>query len=334
MQPEETDNQAGKRKSWLIIFISSLTLLAIFWSVDPSVIYILTGFGAFSFYKTLQNRKLTDDEAPDEVPFEKTYQQTYYPKPSLWDQLTYMFSNPSTGRGRVDQTKLVRLVIAIFAGLVFLSIIIPILFSDGSAASSVDARQRANDYYNRQVYDSAIYFYRLAIQNDPENADLHLELGNAFLNADEADSAMIEYDKALAIQPSTEGAVHGKGIIYYNRKQYSRAIESGEIAVGINPECNDARLLIGDSFYNSSQLDSAMRWYDEAYSKGYRSAGLSHVMAYIYDNKGNTQKAIPLYKEAISYDTTRTEIYQRLGEIVAGEEGNQYRQKAAQYQKR
>ena len=77
-----------------------------------------------------------------------------------------------------------------------------------------------------------------------------------------------------------------------------------------------------------------MRWYEEAYAKGYRSAGLSHVMAYIYDIKGETQKAIPLYKEAISYDTTRTEIYTRLGELIQGEEGNEYRQKAAQYQKR
>lgn len=333
MQSEETDDRAGKRKIWLIVFISSLTLLSIFWSVDSSVFYILTGFCAFSFYKFLQNRKLTEDEVPDEPPFEKTYQQTYYPKPSIWDQLKYMFSTPSSGRGRVDPTKLVRLAIAGFSALVILSVIIPNLFS-GDSALAIDARQKAKDMYDQLQYDSSAYYYRLALENDPNNADLYLERGNAFLNADKSDSAMIEYDRALAIQPETEGAIHGKGIVYYNRKQYGKAIESGEIAIRINPKCDDARLLIGDSFYNSSQLDSAMRWYEEAYSNGYRSAGLSHVMAYIYDTKGNTQKAIPLYKEAISYDTTRTEIYQRLGELVGGEEGNQYRQKAARYQQR
>jgi hypothetical protein len=55
-------------------------------------------------------------------------------------------------------------------------------------------------------------------------------------------------------------------------------------------------------------------------------------MAYIYDTKSQAQKAIPLYKEAISMDTTRTDIYRRLGELVPGEEGNLYRQKAARYQ--
>lgn len=56
-------------------------------------------------------------------------------------------------------------------------------------------------------------------------------------------------------------------------------------------------------------------------------------MAYIYDTKGYTDTAIAFYKEALELDNTRTEIYARLGELVGGEEGSQYRQKAAQYQK-
>lgn len=331
MQQEETDNRAGIRKTWRIVFISSLTILAIFWSVDASVFYVLTGLCAFSLFKVLQNRNRTEEEAP----VEKTYQQTYYPKPSIWDELKFMFSNASSGRSHRsanDQVKLVRLVIAIFSGLIFLSIIIPIFFSDGSA-SAVDARQQANNFYERQQYDSALYFYRLAMQNDPDNADLYLERGNAFLNADITDSALMDYDKALLLRPSYKEAYYNKGLIYYMRKQYRNSINETKNAIGIDPDYTEAMILIGDDFYNSSQLDSAMIWYENAYSKGYRSATLSHLMAYIYDTKGNTQKAIPLYKEAISYDTTRTEIYQRLGELVGGEEGNQYRQKAAQYQR-
>jgi tetratricopeptide (TPR) repeat protein len=332
MQPEETNDQAGKRKIWLIVFISSLTTLAIFWSVDSSVFYILTGFCAFSFFKVLQNRKRTEDEDP----IEKTYQQTYYPKPSIWDEIKFMFSNAPSGRSQRspgNQVKLIRLVIAIFSGLVFLSIIITILFSDDSA-STADTRQKAKDMYDQQQYDSASYYYQKAIENDPENADLYLERGNSFLNADKTDSALMDYDKALLLRPSYKEAYYNKGLIYYARKQYRNSINETKHAVDIDPDYTDAMLLIGDDFYNSSQLDSAMTWYENAYSKGARSAALSHVMAYIYDTKGNTQKAIPLYKEAISYDTTRTQIYQRLGELVGGEEGNQYRQKAAQYQQR
>jgi hypothetical protein len=36
-----------------------------------------------------------------------------------------------------------------------------------------------------------------------------------------------------------------------------------------------------------------------------------------------------LYKEAIRQDTTITDIYVRLGELVSGEEGEKFREKAA-----
>lgn len=326
--PEETDNRAGKIKSWLIVFILSITLLAIFWSVDPFAFYALTGFCAFSFFKILQNWNRTEEEDP----IEKTYQQTYYPKPSLLDELKFMFSNAPSGRGQHspgNQVKLVRLVIAIFVGLIFLSVIIPILFSDDSA-STMEARQKAKEMYDRQEYDSALYYLLRAIEADPENADLYLERGNAFLNSENTDSALMDYDKALLLRPSYKEAYYNKGLIYYNRKQYRNSINQTKKAVDIDPDYSEAMLLIGDDFYNSSQLDSAMVWYENAYSKGYRSASLSHLMAYIYDIKGNSHRAVTLYKEAISYDTTRTEIYHRLGELISGEEGNQYRQKAAQ----
>lgn len=209
-------------------------------------------------------------------------------------------------------------------------IILSAMFSNDSQGS-IEFRQQASDLYDRQEYDSAAYFYSQAIKNDPENAELYLERGNAFLNGNNTDSAMIDYDRALMLRPSYKEAYYNKGVIYYNRKQYRSSINEVKKAMQADPSYIDGMLLIGDDFYNSSQLDSAMVWYEDAYARGYRSAALSHIMAYVYDTKGNTQKAIPFYKEAISYDTTRTEIYTRLGELVGGEEGNQYRQKAAQY---
>jgi len=96
-----------------------------------------------------------------------------------------------------------------------------------------------------------------------------------------------------------------------------------------NPGYNEAMLLVGNSFYNQSQLDSAIQWYEGAYSNGYRSAILCHLMAYIYDVKGETHRAINLYKEAIGQDSTLATIYARLGELIPGDEGNWYRLKAA-----
>jgi tetratricopeptide (TPR) repeat protein len=74
-------------------------------------------------------------------------------------------------------------------------------------------------------------------------------------------------------------------------------------------------LLMGDSYYALQSLDSAYVWYAEAYSRGERTPFLSHVMAYILDERGNTQEAIILYKEAVEMDSTKADVYKRLAEL-------------------
>ena len=46
-----------------------------------------------------------------------------------------------------------------------------------------------------------------------------------------------------------------------------------------------------------------------------RDAFLSHVLAYLHDNNGNTSRALTLYKEAVGMDSSRTDIYARLAEL-------------------
>ena len=76
-----------------------------------------------------------------------------------------------------------------------------------------------------------------------------------------------------------------------------------------------------------------MIWYKNAYENGgIRTRALCHLMAYIYDTKGDYSKAIDLYKEALSYDSTVVDIYKRLGELLPNEDGNYYRTQAVKLQ--
>jgi hypothetical protein len=54
-------------------------------------------------------------------------------------------------------------------------------------------------------------------------------------------------------------------------------------------------------------------------------------MADLYIQQGNNQKAIALYQEALTYDSTDGYTYGRLGSLIQGEDGNYYRTKAAEY---
>ena len=322
------DGRTHGRNRWMIALCVCLMALSIFWSVDKSIFYFLLAGSALSLFKILQLR-ITSQPNQGSSTVKKSY-EAYRPSQTwlFWQEVKEIFKKDSPGPKTPQQAKIFVALVAGFIGFVFLITILGAIFGDGNSNSSNDNYQRALAYYNNQQYDSAAYYYKFAIDNDPENPELFFERGNAFLNANNTDSALIMYDNALTLQPEHQQAQYNKGYIYFNRKNYRQAIEETKKIIAYTPDNTDAMLLLGDSFYNQSQLDSALRWYEGAYNSGFRSAALCHLMAYIYDTKGDTNRAIDLYKEAIGQDSTITDVYTRLGELVSGEEGNKYRLKA------
>lgn len=333
MEPgADSDTGGRKRRRWLLIFWISLLALAILWSVDPSFIYFTVAVAAFSLFKILQLKIQIPGETAD--PAQSSFEKYESFKPSatwlFWQDVKAIFKKDSRGPSTQQQAKTFVTLVAGFIGSIFLITILFALFGSDDAEDSMAYYQQATDYYNRQQYDSAAYYYKLAQIRDPENAELYFERGNAFLNGNKMDSALIMYDQALALNPQHYQSQYNKGYIYFNQKNYRQAIDETRKIMAYQPDYNDAMLLIGDCFYNQSQLDSALRWYEGAYSNGARSAILCHLMAYIYDVKGETNRAINLYREAIRQDSTIQDIYVRLGELVPGEDGNRYRRKAAE----
>lgn len=332
MEPNtDTDKRIRNRKLWVIILCICFAALSAFWSVDRSIAYMLLGVAAFSLFRIMQLRPGSDAQSQTNQSYsDRDYQSSTFSRPApFWQDVQAVFGKNSAGPQTPQQAKMLVIVVVGFISFVFLIIILGVVAGGDSAEDGARYYQQATDYFNNQQYDSAAYYYKLALAEDPENADLYFECGNAFLNANRTDSALIMYDNALALYPQYESAQYNKGYIYFHRKSYRQAIDETRKIMEYNPDNTNAMLLIGDSFYNQSQLDSALGWYEGAYARGYRSAILCHLMAYIYDVKGETGKAVNLYKEAIGQDSSITDIYVRLGEIVQGEEGNWYRVKAA-----
>jgi tetratricopeptide (TPR) repeat protein len=120
-------------------------------------------------------------------------------------------------------------------------------------------------------------------------------------------------ETAQAENPDT--FTYGEARVLYENEDYRGAIKVLWDDVTNNTNDTQSILLMGDSYYALKQLDSAYVWYDEAYSRGERYAFLSHVLAYIHDERGNTQEAIKFYKEAVEMDSSKADVYKRLAEL-------------------
>jgi tetratricopeptide (TPR) repeat protein len=138
------------------------------------------------------------------------------------------------------------------------------------------------------------------------------------------------FEKALSIDPDYEYARYRKAGIYAQTKRYDQAIAELKELLYQNPAYYDAMQLMGDVYYNRNSYSEALRWYEGAYTNGVRNRWICHLMAYLYDQKNEIPKAVPLYKEALYYDSTNTDVYVRLGELLQGKDGDFFRTRARQ----
>ena len=96
-----------------------------------------------------------------------------------------------------------------------------------------------------------------------------------------ATASPIYYDRILRLEPGNASAWYSRGLVFYDQQATDKALES----------------------------------FSRAYDAGMRDAFLSHVLVYLYDNTGNTSRAIGYYKEALEMDSSRADIYARLAEL-------------------
>ena len=324
-------------KIYFIVGWIFLMAMALCWSIDNSIVLILasaaTYFIFLGFYAISRGIRWGN--------WEKS--QSFRTDPSatsVSDVLKNIFSKTTTsgsfhtktsGRPVTDFTnrRVAPMIFLAVFGMFFI-FIMAIIFSSSNVSSEMgDYYNRAESQYVQGDYDSAYINYRRAWRLDESNAEAMVGYGNVLVIRNQHDSAAVMYDRAFEINPQYLNAAYAKGAMYYNLERYSECIAVMDPVLRENPEYYDGMLLVGDCYYSLKQYDDALVWYENAYENGgSRSSALCHIMAYIYDTKGDYEKAINFYREALEYDSTIVSIYKRLGELIPNEEGNYYRTQA------
>jgi Tfp pilus assembly protein PilF len=327
---------SNSSRVYFIAAICSLMLMALLWSLDSFFVYILLGTGAwFLFLGFWKN----PHAASGNNTFRSDYRKTN-PSPDLFSGMLRNSGKKSASQQQSSSTptsfsgKAVLPYVIFFFASFFFMIVVPLLFSENSIAPQ-DLEgyfQKGEQFRWAEQYDSADYYYQLAMKEEPENVEILNAYGVGLMNRNQYDRAMTLFDQALQKDPEYELARYNKALVYYYREGYRQSLSQLFRLMKTNPGYYEAMILTGDNYYVQQKYDSALYWYDEGYDNGQRSAILCHIMGYLYDRKGDQEKAVHLYQEALSYDSSRVEIYERLGELFPGDEGEQYRMTAKQLQ--
>jgi TolA-binding protein len=310
-QDTTTEKSGNRSKLYFILAAVFFLLMGLFWSLDASIVYICLGSGAwFLFlgvwhYAQSQPRVSSYGYRQQEDPGKSYSRRPHQQQKSHQAQTV-------TPEGK----KVIMMASGFIFAVFFIIVFFAIIFSDDTVGGEWSWYEQGVQFHDAGQYDSAKVYYRKAFSSDPENADALFRYGNVLMDENSYDSSIIYYDKTLRVNPDYENAQYNKGLSLYYKKNYITSRKELRELLKRNPEYVDANLVMGDNFYAQENYDSAILWYEKGYEKGARNAMLCHIMAYIYDLKNNREKAIPLYQEALYYDSTKTEVYERLGELI------------------
>lgn len=82
--------------------------------------------------------------------------------------------------------------------------------------------QQANKHYQQKNYDSAAHYYAQIAKLEPRNADVYYNLGNTYYRLNDVGNAVLNYEKALHIQPSHRQAADN---LYLAQNRISNRIQ-------------------------------------------------------------------------------------------------------------
>ena len=121
-----------------------------------------------------------------------------------------------------------------------------------------------NALHHQGKLDEAIACYRKAIELDPKYANAHVNLGNALHHQKSWTRPSPASKMPSNSTPNDAMSWHSRGLVYYDLKQYDKAIADFSKAIELKPDYVEALNSRGSVYYDLKQYDKAIADYSKA----------------------------------------------------------------------
>lgn len=164
-------------------------------------------------------------------------------------------------------------------------------------------------------YSEMIFFMEQASQAEPDQADIHFHLGEAYLLSDEPEKALFAFEKAIELNPNFAPA-------YLGRARALTSIdpdfdhESDLIqALVLDPNLVEAHLDLIAYYLSQKQYDEALISLDELEKISSESPLFYAYRSQALMNTGDIEGAFAAAEQAYALDQTILDVYKILGEL-------------------
>ena len=161
----------------------------------------------------------------------------------------------------------------------------------------------------------ALQKYKESVQEYDQLPGAYVNIGTLFMNDGLFDSALYYYDLALIVDPDYSLAHFNKGVVYYTQQDYRPMVDEFYLYEKLAPDSHDQDLMMGDAFYSLQLIDSSYMYYQRAVEHGKKSAALSYMIARIKADQQQWSDAQIYLEESLQQDSVSADSYLLLSEV-------------------
>ncbi len=132
------------------------------------------------------------------------------------------------------------------------------------------------------------------------------------------DKALDRFNTAITLVPDSSGTYYVRGLTYYSKEEYGKALADLDVAIAKKPDFEDAARLLGQIYYSQglersrakdetgadAAFAKATKGFERAYEANPSNADNITNLIDVYERTKNTEKAMSLTKTAVQKDPT------------------------------
>ena len=203
--------------------------------------------------------------------------------------------------------------------------------------------------YYLEDYAKAIIWLQKAIQKNPKDAEATYTLGRCYLEIEDTKNAVLQYQKALALDPTKNVWMYELALQLYNSNDFANAkkyfimagdagyqksndyyenlgfacINTGDVETGmkylqtvLQRKPNNKELLndVAQALYTAKRYEDALGYYQKLLELNAKDASSLYMAGMAFQKMGQKEKGVALCDEAIKVDPSLAKNRQKKGD--------------------
>jgi tetratricopeptide (TPR) repeat protein len=165
--------------------------------------------------------------------------------------------------------------------------------------------------------DEAMVEFRRALEIDPQDIPAYINLGSALFQEGRADEAIAQYQEAFTIDPKAFSAHNDLGVALFQKGRADEAMAQFQKALEIKPDYAEAYYNLGYALFQKGQVDEAIVEYQKALENNPNYAQAHYNLGNALLQKGRLDEAMDQYQKAVGNNPNYVEARYNLGSLLA-----------------